>query len=81
MACVGLAAGGGDHPGVEPHQRVVGAEAKRLLAGRGRAVQIAAAVERPGEHVPGDDARPRRDLRPRLLDRSRQIFGGGRDRR
>ncbi len=71
----GLATSGGDHPGVKLHERVAGAEAKGLLAGRGRPVQIAATVERPGEDVPGDDAWPRGDLCPRLLNRSRQVFG------
>src|SRR5215204_3828463 len=71
----GLAAGGGDHPGVKVHERIAGAEAKRLLAGRGRLVQITAAVERPGEHIPGDDAWPHLDLCPRFLNCFWQVFG------
>src|SRR5215218_5848160 len=45
---------GGDHPGVEAHQRVFSAEAKSLLAGLGSPVEITATVEGPGENVPGD---------------------------
>src|SRR5215217_1788045 len=52
-----LTASGGDHPGVEAHQCVLGAEVKGLLAGLGRSVEIATTVEGPGEDVPGDDAR------------------------
>ena len=59
---------------MKPHERVAGAEAQRPLAGLSRPVQIAAAVERPGEHVPGDDARPHGNLCPGLLNCSRQIF-------
>src|SRR4051812_38499751 len=70
-----LAPSGGDHPGVEAHQRVLGAEVKGLLAGLSRAVEIAAVVKGPGEDVPGDDARAYRDLRPGLRDRAGQVFG------
>src|SRR3954470_3828015 len=70
-----LTASGGDHPGVKAHQRVLGAEVKGLLAGLGRAVEVAAAVESPGEDVPGHDARTYRNLRPGLRDRARQVFG------
>src|SRR3712207_6315219 len=70
-----LAPSGGDHPGVEAHQRVLGAETKSLLAGLGRAVQVAATVERPGEGVPGDDARAHVDLRSGSFHRPRQVFG------
>src|SRR5215211_1620363 len=69
-----LTPSGGDHSGVEAQQRVLRAEAKRFLAGFGRAVEIAAAVEGPGEDVPSDDTRPHRDLCPGLCDRARQIL-------
>src|SRR5215217_2341748 len=65
---------GGDHPGVEAHQRVFSAEAKGFLAGLGSPVEITATVEGPGENVPGDDARAYRDLCPRSGDGVRQVF-------
>src|SRR5215210_4250909 len=57
-----LALSGGDHPGVKEHERIAGAEVKRLVAGRSCPIQIAAAIKRPGEHVPGDDAWSSGDL-------------------
>src|SRR5215208_7748963 len=65
---------GGDHPGVEVHQRVLSAEAKGFLAGLGSPVEITATVEGPGENVPGDDTRAYRDLCPGLGDGAWQVF-------